>query len=442
MMNQDMTIRFKLPTQTYLAGLINIEKSTAREVWSILTGRYRIVVTKKGIGTFRVSELSVLQKKKNEVFIQQVTKSESRTVLDYPMLASLSTDLDKKIRYAERLCRKLSGAELALMELNDLVLEFTKFCSAIMNYTYVKEEICYSASYLNLITYVFGVWCKPEKIVAVMTPIPADVKRAFRTANRYTYQFYVFNPVDLIVEFETICRFTNVGLAYFGPTLPYSILSKLDAKFWKKLYELQHIYGFKIMIDNPSPGFVQLPNLLQKMEAGSNDALIILIKSSAHISLKEINIIAGPEPGISILKKRLPKDQPLASPWVSYQLLHLLSKGNLQKHEQRACRLFNEMMQSVKMHIITKDIFNEDYILKSEGWYIHLELKVGSFPKNIHSILYRINYFVVHPLKYASVPGLGNGILISVGFYPAKNQLLKNIDKLIVELIPWINFHP
>jgi hypothetical protein len=435
LMKQDMTLKFQLPNQMDLATRLSISKSVVREIWALLVKKYRIIRTKRGVGTFRVDGLTAVQIKRNREAIMQALSSDSKAMLDSPYLLSLGKNLDSRINYALRLCSTKSHAELSLHVLENLLVLFARFCSSLMSYAFQSQEVCYCRSYSGMLTKACEVWCAANHKVVVMTPVSKIVKKAFRNANRKLLFTEWMTSRNALIALEECCKYHQVGVVYFGPTIPFPALYEPDVHFWEQLKQLQQMYGFIIMIDNPTPGKIKVPDLLKGLEAGANNSVVIITKPSTHFLLREINIIAGPGEGILRFQRKFCEVEPLASPSLTYGLLYLLDGAHLPKQEFKAYEQVDQLVQAVKIFLIKEGIFNVEYLEKQQAWYFYLEPQKGALPRNYYKKLNELNLAVCNPRHYGSVTGLTGGIMISVGFYADKNQVLKNIGKLLNAII-------
>jgi len=428
---QDMKVEFQLPRQMTLANRLSLSKSVVREVWKLLLKKYKIIITKKGVGTYRVNELTERNREAIEESIRQALKMYSKANLDSPWLYSLGQTVDSKVKYALSLYLKMSYADLSLKVIPGLIILFARFCSMLISYNFGSEEIYYCKSYYDMITKAFEIWCAPKHKVVLMTSVSKDMSKAMRKANRALVFIEMDNSAQSLLKVDHLCRDDKVGLLYFGPTIPYPLLRELGEDFWEQLQQLQRIYKFKILLDHPLPHEIKLPDLLKGQQDGSNDAVVIITKPSSHFLLREISIIAGPEDGINRFKKKFHTNEPLASPDLTYALLYLLDEGKLQKNEIKAYAQVNQLVQAVKEYLIKKGIFRNLYLEKQQLWFFYLEPDTGTLPRNYYKKLAELNLVVGNPRQYGSVPEFAAGLFISIGFYADLNQALKHIGRLI-----------
>ncbi|SDZ84763.1 DNA-binding transcriptional regulator, MocR family, contains an aminotransferase domain [Pedobacter hartonius] len=425
----------KLPIQKDLKESLNVAMAVIQGAWSILLKGYQIIHTQTGVGTFVVPELSEDQRNRIEKMIKQSQVSEKGMMLDRETIYGFKAAFNAKVNRALLLYVDLPSKKKDLKIVPDLLAELAKLVSTRMNYVFNEDEVYYADDHLELVTFSFEAFSDSKNTVVMMNPFSDAIRKAAVKAKRKLRVIGIDDSTGLIAQLKEVCSDCKVDLVYIGSTIPYPLMIERSRYTWDGLLELQKKYQFKILLDNRFPGVLKYPSLLEGILPGTNSSVIIIMKPTIHPTFSTINVIAGHKSDISKVKKKYHRRAVQVHPIFTYALLHLMRMEELNKHELEAYAAISTMVVAAKEVLLEKGVFIKEYIEKQQAWFFYLQLNSGRFARNVYSKHSKSNLYTMDPDSHLSDPHFSEGILISIAGYSIMARMVRDLRKLIENII-------
>ncbi|WP_090554112.1 aminotransferase-like domain-containing protein [Pedobacter hartonius] len=423
----------QLPTQRQMEIGLNVSKSVIRQTWHLLRQHYMIIDTKKSEGTYIIPELSRALEKRTRWLISQLKVPNYQAMLDREYIPGFDTSFNREVSKALSRSATLPFSSQRLKVIPDLITELMRVMSRKMNYPFTGEELYYTGGYVELISHICEAFSSARSIVAMIEPASGIVWNAITRAKRKVEILGADGGAELMDRLELLCHSRPVAIVYLGAA-PYPLLTEKSQAVWDRLSELQQQYRFKILLDDRYPGLVPCPNLFERIQPGSNRSVILVTVVSLHSQLSGVNVVAAYKEDISRIKKMYKTRLQQVDPSIGYGLLELLKKGQLNQHERDAYIAIRSMVSAAKKLLQASGLFKTEFIRNQQGYFFYLELLDGSFHRNVYKKFAKIDLFVMDPSAYRCGPPFQNGILISLAYYTLESTMVKDLNKLIVNI--------
>jgi len=423
-----------VPTQEKLAEILDVPISIIRLAWNLLRERYRVIRSKRGGGTFIVPSMSEDEKSRINKLIERDSEPPVKRLLDNEFVQDFGKEHNREILQGVSATAGICAAKYNLKVIPELVAAFVEDVSRKRGYIFTNKEVSYADDTSELITYCTQLYCAKKQDVVVFAPVSGVIVNAISKAKRKISYLVQEDAEVVLTEFTQRCKANKVGIVYVGPTAPFPLLFERDTAFWRKLQELQKKYHFKFLLDDSFPYNVEIPELFNGIDPGTNTSVISINAKSSHQQYSKLRMIAGCTQDLKKLEKKYEAKAKLIDPSLGYGLLELLKGNKLYEYEKEHFELLKGLVTIAKDMLLKSGLFVEEYIHKHQAHFFYLELKSARLPKNIYKQLKKHNICFMDPNQYQTGPFFKKGILISVANFLTSLSLETTL-KYLIELL-------
>ena len=420
-----------LPTQGKLAEILELPMSILRLVWNLLSEHYCVIKSNRGGGSVIIASMSENEKLRINKLIERDLEPPVKRLLDNEYVQDFGKERNRELLQVAAANVGFCAAKYNQKIIPELITAFVEDVSRKRGYDFTNKEVSYADDISELITYCAQIYCAKKQDVVVFAPISGVIVNAIGKAKRKITYLVQENADQVLKEFTLRCKANKVGIVYVGPTAPFPSLFERDAAFWQRLHELQKKYHFKFLLDDSFPYNIEIPELFNGIDPGTNTSVISINAKSSYHKYAKLRVIAGCVQDLKKLEKKYEPKGKLVDPSLGYGLLELMKGNKLREYEKEHFQLLDGLVAVAKDLLLASGLFVDEYIHKHQAYFFYLELKSGRLPKNLYKQLKKHHVCFMDPERYQTGPFYKEGILISMANFSHRNSVETTLKYLI-----------